>query len=415
MVKILIYAPSVGRGGVHRVIEKLTHELAAQILPAEHPESTPGLRRDFTNDWEFHILGQRFDEIGQQVKWPIQWPFTQIDPVNKLPLHPNQFPFLRAHQSDFYQHLKRVEADYDLIFCPTPWWAMNNNEFKLTRPFVTVINDFAFDHIDVGAIAVDFHYTARYIGQHSTLAIFTADYHRRWGTTFYGFNHSQVIHHSADFIPEVFVTTEAEGRRVRKKYNLPDQYVLAFHCAYHKDPISILLGHRRAMNNEAVPPLVMGGIGTQYYLNNQQNDDHVVKVKEALQVIQPQIGKDLFIVGQIPEADIAGLYMGAVCAITASTSEGDLSGTIFEAMFAHAPLIYSDLAVFTERLGMDKQYGLCFRVGDFAGLGEAIQEVCAKPEEAKKRAENAYAFATARTVKDVAGEYIEAFKGVLAL
>lgn len=401
MTKVLFYCPTVGRGGVSRVVETLSAAIE-RIKPG---------------DWQFDVLGQTYNEIGLPVKYPESWAFTQLRPGPNIPAHPHQFAWLNNHAEVFVKHLREVQAGYDLIFCPSPWWTMRVQNFSvITVPFVTVIPDFAFDHINMGGLSGNFRYVAREVAKHATMTVFPSDYHRKWGEKFYGFRpaKTRTIHHSADFVARHFEATFEEGQRVREKYGLPERYVLAFHCTHHKDPITILHGHRLAMKELENPPaLVIGGIGTEHFISDEPHEGPTEAVRHAIRQLGYTVGEDLFVVGQIPDEDIAGLYVGAACAVSASRSEGDLSGTIFEAFMASTPMIFSDLEVFTDRLGTEGEYGLHFPVGDAKWLAGNIVEVITHPEMARRRALRAFGYANSRNAEDVAADYLSIFAHVL--
>lgn len=401
--RVLLYAPTVGRGGVRRVVETLTAAWAT--LTAKGGEW----------DYDFEVLGQTFDEIGNLLHWPEQWPFTQLEPGADIPPHPHQFNWLMKHQDNFVRHLKRVveTGRYDLVFCPSPWWTMRpqTEVFELPVPFVTVVADFAFDHINMGGMSANFRYVARQVAEKADLTIFPSYYQRRWGEKHYGFQQTRTIEHSADFVANDFQATFEEGQRVREKYGLPERYILAMHCMYHKDPVTILKAHSFLKD---APPLVMAGVGTQYLANEgKAPDGHIEQVRQAVIDTGHAVGQNLFIPGFVPDEDIAGLYMNAAVAVSASLSEGDLSGMCFEAMLASAPLVVSDLEVFTDRLGTDGQYALVFSRGVSSELAARISEVLEKPEEARQRATAAFGYANQRTALDVATAYLEAFEHVL--
>lgn len=397
MNKVLIYSPTIGRGGVARVVRTLTNTLARIADPAE---------------WSFAVLGQAYDEIGLKVDWPQSWPFEQVEPLaagEKLPAHPLQFEFLYRQQETFVAHLKRVAGDYNLIYCPSSWWTMRVKDFTLPVPFVTSVPDFAFDMIDIGPMSYYFRNAAKHIAQRADFAVFSSDFQRKHGEQYYGFRKTCTIHHSADFVADHFTPTWDEALRVRAKYALPETYVLAFHPMYHKGISTILEAYE--IEGEALPPLVVAGIGTENLTNEVAVDTPSEALRERLKALAER-GIKVMALGRVPEEDIAGLYVGATCAIAASTSEGDLSGTVFEAFMASCPLIYSDLEVFTEQLRRDT-YGWCFPVGDAEYLRIRIWNVIMAEQEAKRRAMEAFGFANRRRASDVAGEYLQVFREVL--
>lgn len=399
MKRVLIYAPTVGRGGVHLVVRNLTHALATYADPDE---------------WSFAVLGQRYDEIGLPVEWPEAWPFEQIDPVGKLPAHPDQFAFLMANVEVFVAHLRRAAKDYDVVYCPSVWWTMRSQQWDIGAPFVTTIPDFAFDQgVDMGLLAQHFRVVSLLVAHRAACVVFPTDFQRSHGETYYQMARTRTIYHSADFVADGFSPTPEEALRVRAKYGLPERYVLAFHCAYHKDPITILKAQHRARSRSPhVPPLVMAGIGTEHFLADIMPDIPSMQVRQTMWEIKASVGNDLFVLGTIPDEDVAGLHAGATCAVSASRSEGDIAGGTFNAFMARTPMIYSELPVYRERLGADGRYGYPFPVGDHVALSERIIEACERRDDAQQRALEAFGWAQQRTSRDVAKEYLDVFASV---
>lgn len=399
-MKILVYAPTVGRGGVHRVVETLMD----------------GFNRVSGVNTRFDVLGQTYDEIGLKIEWPEAWDFEQLDPGPTIPKHPEQFQWLYSQQETFVAHLARRAPDYDLVFCPSPWWTMRVKEWpmqKLGVPFVTVVADFAFDHIEMGLLAYNFRHVAKLIAQQADFTVFLSDWQRKWGEDHYNFKHTATIHHSADFVAKDFVPTGDEAVRVGQKYGLPARYILAFHPMHHKGILDVLPAFKIARGeSSAVPPLVVAGINTEHLFSEESIDSHIDEVRVLLKDIGAVQNDNVFALGRIPGEDIAGLYVGAEASVVASHSDGTLSGAIFESMAASTPLIFSNLPVFTEELGTDNRYGLMFPVGDIPALAKAIVKVCEGRPSAHMRAMEAFGFTNKRSHLDVAREYLTVFEQV---
>ena len=305
-MKVLLYTPTVNRGGVHRVVETLF----------------PAFISEFP-DVEFEVLGQEFDEIGLKIEYPCA--FSAMPPYGQLPPHPHQFPYLLANHGRFYAHLERKSRDFDVIYCPVPWWTMGFTRWTLKVPFVTTLSDFAFDVIDMGMLADHFRSAVRKMRPHVSAFVVHSRYWKQHAEERYQLPSVHVVEHTPDFVTPNFNPTVAEGERVRAKYNLPNNYILAFHCYGHKDPETIIKGYQWALYiNRDIPNLVLGGIGTESYIEGAPiqsgAESHVHEVRRLLRSLP--MGS-YHIVGTIPEEDVAGLYNGAVAAISASLSEGD--------------------------------------------------------------------------------------------
>lgn len=397
MRRVLIYAPIIGRGGVHRMIERLTTEWAKN------------------SDYEFIALSQRFDEIGEPIDWPVA--FEQID-GGEPPRHPKLFNWLYANQREFYAHWKRTKAD--LAYLPMPWWTARVPRFEPPMPTVITLHDFSWDQL--GQRNHEFRAEARAFAHSQNLtAVFPSDYQREWGEKNYGFKHTRTIYHG-HFIPEVFLATPFEAERVQKMHNLPNSYILAFHCGNaKKDPVTILKAQALARNtNDSVPPLVLAGLETELFnpakatdSTDSDNPTFHDRVRVLTKELGFTIGVDLFVLGAVDEDDIAGLYAGAAGAVTATTNEGGISGTMFEAFAAYTPVAFTNLPIFSERLNPMDAYGWPFDVGDEKGLAMQIIRICTLKEETAARSARAFAFGNSRTWADAAGEYTKLFDEVL--
>lgn len=390
-MKVLLYTPTVNRGGVHRVVETLF-----PALVSNNP------------DVEFEVLGQEFDEIGLEIKYPC--PFHAMPPFGKLPPHPDQFPYLFANQGRFYAHLERKSRGFDVIYCPAPWWTMGFTRWTLKVPFVTTLSDFAFDVIDMGMLADHFRSVVNKMRAHVSAFVVHSDYWKQHAETRYGLTNVHRVSHSRDFVSNGFIASPEAGARVRQKYNLPEHYVLAFHCYGHKDPATIIKGYQWAkIHDRSLPPLVIAGIGTETYREGMPiqpgAEAHVTEIRQLLRnYAHPE---HIRILGSVDDADIGGLYANAKAAISATRSEGDLPGAAFEAIEARVPFVCSNFPVFTEKLGEDCAW--IFEMGNAPVLGKRLTEAVysgpQKPEAAARRL-------AGRTVKDVAQDYMNIFRSV---
>lgn len=401
--RVLIFTPTIGRGGVH-LVARVIFAALAKFAPA---------------DWEFEVLGQTFTEHGLRMEYPSQWTFTQLDPHSTLPAAGSeQFEWLWHHNITFYLHLKRMveEGKFDMVYCISPWWVIRAYEWSLGVPFVCNIPDFAWDVMDMSPPLVQ-HFTvaSAFIRERATHTIFSAAYWQRHALKKYAFDEdtTSVIQSSADFVASDFTATPQEAERVRAKYGLPEHYVLAFHCMYHKMPILILRAQRRARIKSAlVPPLVMAGIGTEHLLSDNRVDDHIDQVRQMMAQVQVTPGVDFFVPGQVPEEDVAGLYAGATVSVNASNMEGDLAGNTLNSFMAHCPHIYSALPVYVERIGREK-FGYSFTPGEYVDLAQRLIDVCEDRSEARRRAVAAHGWAVERNVEDVVEEYLRLFGKVI--
>jgi glycosyltransferase involved in cell wall biosynthesis len=389
-MKVLVFLATVGRGGVTRVIETL--------LPAV---KTLGV--------EMEILGQSFNEIGDVVKYPEGVPFTQIRPIGKLPSHKDgQFDYLIAHSQEFVDHALEMEKDFDLVWCITPFWSLGNAEdAPFTKPVVINIPDFAFDHINMGdKLTSFFRLASTELALRADHTIFSSHFQRDWGVNHYGFKSTSVIPYS------IFFSPKTNGDKIHPY--IPEQYLLAMHPMGHKGLDVMLNAYRYAKSKlgNRIPPLVLAGLGTGE-LNNPYNDSFEVrKFWSHITKTGLRINRDVFCAGYVEEEAIPNLYKNANAVLTATKSEGDLSGVIHESILYKRPFIYSDLPVFRERIAHGV-HGLAFPVGDYEAMGECIIETIVNPEMASLRSECAYEQLSSRTVEHVAQDFVDCFERVL--
>lgn len=394
--KVLIFTPVVGRGGVKLCVETMLRGYKEYAPP----------------EWEFRVLGQALDEIGLPINYS-GYPFEQVKPINQLPLHPYLFPYLLAHADDFMNHLRAYVDEWqpDLVMCYGAWWVARAKRWDINAPIVTFLPDFAFDQgVSLGDLLNEhFRYAANLLARRASFSIFSAEFHREHAVNHYRFapEKTAVVQHSADFVKNGLKSSKAEGRRVAKAYGLPSRYVLAFHPMGHKDPQTILRAQRYArMHGENVPELVLAGIHTEQLLDSRNR-----RARRMLDEVHAHLNEDVFVTGFVEEADIGGLFANAVCSISASHSEGDLSGATLTSFMCKVPHLWSRLPVYLDRL--HEGLGYSFDVGDHEALGKLIVEVTDHPVAAERKALAAFKWAQTRTIKNVIAEYLSIFTGVI--
>ncbi len=278
-LKILAFFPSIGRGGVTRVVETL--------LPALMPYA------DVT------VLGQTFNENGQVIRYPKDMPFIQVEPVLKLPPHPYQFPFIINNAQVFIEHAETMQDDFDIIWNISPWFSIGAADFvNFKKPLVINIADFAHDHINMGEMLTNyFRATAPKLAARSDYVIFSSDFQRYWAEDHYGFYRAETIHYCTGFSPL------PQGNAVHP--GLPAEFLLAFHPMGHKDPQTILRAFYYARTKDpATPPLVLAGIGTEGVLDANSRSAGASSLRrliESMTSTQLRMGKDIIAAGYVAE------------------------------------------------------------------------------------------------------------------
>ncbi|XZE34358.1 glycosyltransferase [Pirellulaceae bacterium SH501] len=404
--KILVYAPTVGRGGVRTLVLRLVD--AWSLLATER-------------GWDVKVLSNAFDESGRDLPWPE----GMLEPLNVDGIENCRgvelCNLLQAKQNEMFRQLKRHAMHADIVWLPQPWWTMriSNEIVDFPAHIVPTIHDLAFDELGWNDLFGDrFRDELHRFISVSSLAIFSSNVIRKRAMERYDMPQElgRVVY-LADFVPDIFDTTSTEGHRVKDKYQLPEQYVLAFHASGHKDPLCILeaICRLRDQNPQDFIPLVIAGHQTEAIRpDSTVSGEYVEKIRAYIQRNQLQIGKHYFVLGYIPTQDIGGLYAGATACVTASKSEAGLSGCVFESFKAKVPLIHSDIEPFIERLGLQNDYALRFRCGDSLDLYESILEVLRDPRKACERAKDANLEFCNRHWINVAEEYLDLFSNLVS-
>lgn len=386
-MRLLIFTPSPGRGGVTRVIEVMSAAFVRAGIDVE-------------------VLGQRYNEHGIEINYPKEIPFHQIRPADRMPPHPGQFEWLIAHAQDMLDHLAEVQDNYDLIWTPCGWWTVGADaHWNIHTPVVVNLPDFAFDHIGMGGFLTNyFRAAARRIATRADLTIFSSDFQRQWGESHYGFERTTRIRYAMDFVP--FPADKPQA------LDTPQEYILAFHCMGHKDPLTILTAYAFAKEVREMPPLVLAGISTDKIMNPFNNERGVEQVRRLIRTLNLLVGIDLHILGIVPENSIEDLYRKAVFSVVASRSEGDLSGAVHESVYYKTPLIYGSLPVFIEQL-KDRVHGYEFTLGDPEALANGMLYTLATPLEAQVWAAQAHRDLSKRNADIVVQDHLRTFEQVL--
>jgi len=392
MKKLLYYAPFVNRGGVKRVVESVLGKLAQTA--AEH-------------DWEIQILGQGLDENQNPVKYP-SIPFQQLEPNEKLPLPPKLYEALIRNSHRNLRHLAEMAPDYDLIYCPNPLWGMWG-EWEIETPFVCTIHDYAWDFVDIGNFFRDYYTAVCYkIAERAEVVTGMSNYHLGHGAMKYGFKKTKLIPNSADLFAQPYTDGKPEIDRVREKYHLPEKYILLPHALHHHGIDIGLRGYDVARNfNQDIPPLVICGIGTENILDPKTDYERSIYMLIQWE-LRCELGRDILIVGTVDGDDMGALFAGAVMTLVPSRMDGDVSGSAFQAIQSHSPLVMSDFPAFTERLNSNRV--LFFKMDDPIELADRILTVPYHGFSARMRADTAFLLEKFYTLDSIVERYWKLFK-----
>lgn len=365
-MKILIYAPVLGRGGCKRVATKL----AKAWLDLGH---------------EVHFLGHLLDEQLSVIEWTSGVKIWLL-PGGQHPEHPYLTRFLVGKYDDYYIQLKSLCEDhhYDMVFLPMPWHTMRQSqeEWDPKTKTVAFLPDFAHDYIP--GIAGDWDIVlarreAFRFARYCHAIVFSSEFQRQIGITKYGMKNTHIIR-KFGFVPPDFISDPEIDEEFRLFYNnLDEPYILAMHPYGHKDPHTIVKGYQIAKSIfPDLPKLVLAGIHSELLQPEYKTRDlHARSIQGLIKSYyqEPESTRpwerDFRFLGFVPEKFMRSLYDNSIMVLSASLSEGGVSGTICEAATAMRPVIYSDIPAHVEVLKNDV-HGYCFQVGSSGDLALAI-------------------------------------------
>jgi len=224
------------------------------------------------------------------------------------------------------------------------------------------------------------------------------------------------------YLAPLLVEPEASGERLadlRARYSLPKRFALApLHAAPHKNPHILLEAFGRLKREGMQLPLVLVGPLTENLLPGVRTPSlsrYHLELQRRILLLDLEIGRDLFLLGYVPDEEIPLLYQASSVVITATRSEAGLSGPILEGMWYRRPILCSAIPPFLERLGSDDRLALLFDPEDPEDLIRAIRRWADDPEGTSQRVREAYTWVNQRNWDDAAREYLDIFHSVAAL
>lgn len=358
--KILIYAPILGRGGVTRVVEKLSKswiDLGCEIT----------------------YLGSPLNEHHVRINLHPRINVVQLD-GGQSPQHPKLWEFLEKNRREHYNHMCILSKEHDLVFLPMPWHTMRQAYWNPYCTTFAYIPDFAHDYIP-GILSEKQLVEARRecfnFSKYCNGVIFSSDFQREWGRNKYGMSRGRTwLVRKPGFIPDNFDVSNAAICRFRETYDVPREFLLAVHIFGHKDPTTLLKGYIAAKTiMPDLPPLVLAGIHSELFNPAKSTKDVHARMIQGL-IVSSSLDwkKNLRFLGYIPEELLGGMYASAMATIVTSKSEGGVPGVICESAAANTPIIYSNIPAHTEILGDEENgiYGNCFQVENSGELALAI-------------------------------------------
>lgn len=231
-------------------------------------------------------------------------------------------------------------------------------------PVVATIHDLSFEHLPETfkrRSRMQLRLTVRRTARRAAQIIAPSEHTRRDLVATYGIAPERVslipLAAGARFAP---VTDEGELRRVRGRYGIAEDYILALGSIQPRKNLARLVRAyadlRRARPQAKLPQLVIAGKRAWLYA-------------ETLRAISESGAQDkIILTGYVPEADLPALYSGARCFVYPSLFEG-FGLPPLEAMACGTPVIAGDRTSLPEVVG---DAGLLVNPFDEAALARSI-------------------------------------------
>lgn len=233
-------------------------------------------------------------------------------------------------------------------------------------PVVTTIHDLAFEHLPETFKRrswMQMRLTVRHTAKTAAHIITVSDYSRQDIIDTYKISPERITvtpeAAPADFAP----AKEAEIERVRRVYGIEDEYILAVGSIQPRKNLVRLMAaysHLRRRSPQAkLPRLVLVGKCAWLYNETLRSIDEL------------ELQKSVTLTGYVPEADLPGLYSGALCFVYPSYFEG-FGLPPLEAMKCGAAVIVGNKTSLPEVVG---DAAVMVDPFDVEAIGAAIERV----------------------------------------
>ncbi len=234
-------------------------------------------------------------------------------------------------------------------------------------PVVATIHDLSFEHLPETfhrRSRTQLRLTVRRTARRAAQIIVPSEHTRRDIIETYGLEPERVssipLAAAPHFAP---VADEGERARVRRRYGIEDEHILALGSIQPRKNLARLIrayaGLRRARAQAKLPQLVIAGRKAWLY-------------EETLRALDESGEQErIILTGYVPEADLPALYSSALCFVYPSIFEG-FGLPPLEAMACGTPVITGDRTSLPEVVG---DAGLLVNPFDEEAIAEAIARV----------------------------------------
>jgi glycosyltransferase involved in cell wall biosynthesis len=210
-----------------------------------------------------------------------------------------------------------------------------------------------------------------------------------------------VVHLAAgeEFAP---VADEEERDRVRRRYNLPESFVLFVGCLDPRKRLDVLIEAHAQLRREGCPfPLVLAGEGAPRHVAELRD----LALREGLEP-----GKHLILPGHVLDEDLPALYSMCELFVYPSRYEG-FGLPPLEAMACGAPVLVPDNSSFTE---LYQGTPMLFDLEHTEALIDAMREPLVSRESRRRLIDEGRKLASLRSWSTVASETLDCYRRALS-
>lgn len=401
-MRLLVWLPCGIRGGLERLTTVMIGGLVKQGV-------------------QVHVISHRTNLTPARIDWGRGVFFTPITPavgrISEAYVRRSDAKKawqLRAHQVETY--IKRNKID--VVWIPNMLFVFDLGVPNFGVPVVVHPHDNAM-------IYLDSVFAQQYIEELSQAIAINADFvwQSQYQADFAKQNFPPHVSHIMrlnGFIQSSFNPSDQEALRVQMKYSLPNTFFLTTHPSNgHKNAGEIVTAWHIAKTklDRTIPPLVISGMQSDlmHPASTKRIDEVYGKARIAMQSAVKeanwQEGKDWYILGHIDDVDMGGLYRLAYAACSASQSEAELPGLVFEATAARTPVIVPNHPFFTERL--DNSVAFVYNGGDVEDLARTLVEAWQNNRDAATRANACHSMLFSKSLDELVCEFIAIIRGAM--
>jgi glycosyltransferase involved in cell wall biosynthesis len=325
------------------------------------------------------LLATAADLAGQ----PIPWPTSVYRPSKAVPpakYTPNSLP---AATGEAFDQFTDLAFDHDVLFLPQPFGALpSDSRLILPRPLVLGLDDLHFDRHDVGARSDRFR---RELDRLITLAagfVFPTATARADLTLRYRVPGERAWVVPVDGTP---IVVDAPG--VRKRYGLPEKYVLAVGW---KQPGGVLAKAAGEFAGD-VPFVGVSEVADEPPFAGLDQRDAADLCVKALADAGRVKGKEWFDLGVADADDVPGLVLGATAVLAGDTGLAGPDWYTLAALASGVPVIYPNTPAFADKLGAGGRYAAAYTPTEPAELAGVVRAYLEHADAVRERATGAKA------------------------